>query len=40
MNKPKIKLSHGANVIEHNENHLGPGCYNVSLDTLKKNKKV
>lgn len=37
--KPKIKLSYGVNVVKHKQDHLGPGCYNVNLDTLKKAKK-
>jgi len=40
MTKPKVKLSHGANVVKQSNDHLGPGCYNVSLDTLKKGQKI
>ncbi len=38
MKKPKVKLSHNLNLKTpiKDETHLGPGCYNVSLDTLKK----
>ena len=37
--KPKVKLSYGANFVKYTNEHLGPGCYNVSLDTVKKNQK-
>jgi hypothetical protein len=38
--KPKIKLSHDVQPIKQSNDHLGPGCYNVTLDTVKKGKKT
>jgi hypothetical protein len=37
--KPKINLSYGVNITKPKQDNLGPGSYNVSLDTLKKAKK-
>ena len=37
--KPKIKLSHDIQPVRQSNDHLGPGCYNVSLDTVKKGRQ-